>query len=266
MLKRSNLSVVTVAALFILGFLSPLHAEDPALVDTADKSGTNPINFTYDARVYNEYQWLLGPGNNSQNVTTFEYRAPFADGKWQFRTKVRATSLDIDGAGIDEFGFGDMDIRFLTVPYMNMQSKTAFAYGLEIFIPTGSSDISTNALSLGPQAFFAWFAPFDGLVDLIAPGYQHQFSIYEEGDTSEVHLGLIDLFILKTFNNKQQWVMLNPQGILNYEGKTEWAQIDIEIGTMFKKAGHSAYLRPSFGVGADRPYDVSAEVGYKIIW
>ena len=126
--------------------------------------------------------------------------------------------------------------------------------------------LSTNALALGPQAFYVFFAPFNGLVDLIAPGYQHQFSIYEESGAPDVHLGLVDLFILKTFNSKKQWVMLNPQAIINYETHTEWGQFDVELGTMLGKAGHSAYLRPSFGIGHDRTYDYSVEVGYKIVW
>ncbi len=46
--------------------------------------------------------------------------------------------------------------------------------------------------------------------------------------------------------------------------------IDVEAGTMLDKylgtKGHSAYLRPSIGIGGDRPTDGSIEVGYKIIW
>jgi len=232
-----------------------------------DKSGTNPLNFSYDARLYNEYQWLNVPGGGSKNDTTFEFRAPFADGKWQFRTRLRATNLSINKAGISEFGFGDMDMRFLTIPYVNMATKQAMAIGLEVFIPTGSNDaFSSNAFSFGPQVFYAFLAPFGGLVDLIAPGYQHQFSVYEESGASNVHLGLVDLFILKTFNEKQQWVMLNPQGILNYEAHKEWIQFDVEVGTMLKKKGHSLYARPSFGIGNDRSYDYSFEAGYKIVW
>jgi hypothetical protein len=43
-----------------------------------DKTGTNPMNFTFDARLYNEYQWLNTAGDGGQNITTFEFRAPFA--------------------------------------------------------------------------------------------------------------------------------------------------------------------------------------------
>jgi hypothetical protein len=46
--------------------------------------------------------------------------------------------------------------------------------------------------------------------------------------------------------------------------------IDLEAGTMRDKylgtKGHSAYARPSIGIGRDRLTDGSIEIGYKIIW
>jgi hypothetical protein len=66
------------------------------------------------------------------------------------------------------------------------------------------------------------------------------------------------------------WVLIDPQILLDYEQNKEFALIDFEAGTMLDKylgtKGHSAYLRPSIGVGSDRPTDGSIEVGYKIIW
>lgn len=264
-MKNTTLAkYATIAAFCNLVPLSSIHAE--GVVDKADKSGTNPIAFTYDARIYNEYQHLDLPGDAHLNVTTFEFRAPIAGGKWQFRTRLTASDLEVDKAGVDESGVGDMNFRFLSVPYMNMKSLTAVAVGLEVFLPTGDDILSTNAYTLGPQAFFVVFKPLDGLVDLIAPGYQHQFSVYEQNDADKVHLGLIDFFVLKMFNNKQQWLLLDPQGIINYEQETEWVQFDVEVGTMLPIDGHSLYVRPSAGMGSDAPYDYSCEVGYKIIW
>ena len=156
----------------------------------------------------------------------------------------------------------------LTVPYLDVPNKFAIATGVEIFFPTGSDDVlSTNAISIGPQVFFAFFAPFGGLVDLIAPGYQHEFSVWEESGAGNIHQGNLDLFILKTFNNRQQWILLNPQGVIDYENDLAFGLFDAEFGTMLNyMPGHSAYVRPSAGLGSDRPYDVSIEVGYKIIW
>ncbi len=54
------------------------------------------------------------------------------------------------------------------------------------------------------------------------------------------------------------------------ESVTEFLLLDIEFETMLDKylgtKGHSAYVRPSVGIGGHRPYDFSLEVGYKILW
>jgi hypothetical protein len=241
-----------------------------------DKTGTNPVNFTNDFRVYNEYLWLNTPGDSVQNVTTMEYRTPFADGKWQFRTRVRGVSLnsDLNDDGIDEIddsGLGDIDFRFLTVPYLNMAKRQAFAVGLETFLPTASEEaLGSERISLGPQIFAVKFAPFGIPNTLIAPAYQHKFSIYEQSDRDAVNLGLIDLFILWSSKDKQYWALLDPQGVINYDEDIKFGQVDAEAGMMLDKyigtQGHSVYVRPSVGFGKDRVSDGSIEVGYKIVW
>ncbi len=237
-------------------------------VQSQDKSGTNPINFTNDFRVYNEYQWLT-PANAGFNLTTFEFRTPLADGKWQFRTRLRASALD--AGPVDEFGFGDMDFRFLTVPYLNIEKKMAIAAGIEFGLPTGSHNLlSNNAVTAGPQIFGVFFKPFNGFFDLIAPAYQHKFSIYEEPGAPRVHQGLIDLFFLKSSADKNKWAMLNPQAVMDYENGRQFGLFEVEVGMMLDPflgtKGHSTYIRPSFGLGDDRPYDFSLEAGYKVIW
>lgn len=166
---------------------------------------------------------------------------------------------------------GDTDIRFLTVPYLDMSKKMAIAFGMEFFFDTASEDsLGLGATSLGPQVFAVFFKPFGGMFDLFAPAYQHKFSVDEDEGRGEVHQGLIDIFFLKTSADKQRWALLDPQIILDYENDTEFMLIDVEVGTMLDKyfgtKGHSAYLRPSIGIGGDRPTEGSIEVGYKVIW
>jgi hypothetical protein len=114
------------AILFLALFL-PLTAYSEDKPDfSGDQTGTNPINFTFDARLYNEYLWLNTEGDGDKNVTTLEFRHPFLDGKFQFRTRVRVAHLEADLTGnghddVDEFGLGEIDFRFLTVPYVNMK-------------------------------------------------------------------------------------------------------------------------------------------------
>ncbi len=96
-----------------------------------DKTGTNPINFQKDLRFYNEFTWLNTLGDGTQNLTTVEFRTPFAGGKWQWRVRARynALSADLNNDGIDdidESGLGDTDMRFLTVFSLNMATKTRY--------------------------------------------------------------------------------------------------------------------------------------------
>jgi hypothetical protein len=239
----------------------------------ADKTGTNPMNFTYDARVYNEFQWLNTKGDGHQNVTTLELRVPFADGKWQFRGRVRgvdlAADLNDDGSDdLNETGMGDSDFRLMTIPYMS--KKGAVALGTEFFFDTASEDeLGAGSTTVAPLVFLAYFNPI-GKGSILVPGYQHLISVeYDEG-RDQVHQGLIDLFLVKTFANNQIWGYVDPQILLDYENNKEFMLLEIQAGTMLDKLlpfkGHSVYVMPSFGVGADRPYDVSVEAGYKVVW
>jgi hypothetical protein len=236
-----------------------------------DKTGTNPLNFTYDARLYNEYRWLNTDGDGSQNLLTGEFRMPIAGGKWQLRGKVRSNGLkaDFDNDGfddLDESGFGDVDIRIATVPYFNMEKKMGVFAGVEFFFDTASEDaLGAGATSVAPFAFVAFFNPL-GPGSIIVPGYQHTISVNEATGRDKVNQGLIDLFIVKTFNENKYWGYVDPQIILDYEKNTEFMLLEIQGGMMFGPKGHSIYAMPSFGIGTDRPYDVSLEIGYKIIW
>ena len=236
-----------------------------------DKTGTNPLNFTNDARVYNEYRWLNTDGDGFQNLVTGEFRTPFAGGKWQARVKVRRNDLkaDFNNDGfddVDEGGFGDTDIRFATIPYMNMEKKMGVFAGVEFFLDTASEDaLGAGATSVAPFVFLALFNPI-GPGSILVPGYQHTISIDENTGRDEVHSGLIDLFLVKTWSKNKYWGYIDPQVILDYEDETEFMLIELQAGMMLGRAGHSMWVMPSFGVGNDRPYDFSLEVGYKVVW
>ena len=249
--------------------------EDVKATFEKDKTGTNPMNFTFDARLYNEYQWLNTAGDGGQNITTFEFRAPFADGKWQFRSKLRAVDLkaDFNDDGtddVDDFGFGDIDVRFMTIPYINMQKKLAVALGVEFFLNTASEDsLGAGAWTVAPLVFLPIFNPL-GPGSIFVPGYQHKISFYEDSGRDQVHLGLIDFFLVKTFAQNQYWAYIDPQIVLDYENSREFMLVELQGGMMLDKfvgsKGHSIWILPSFGVGSDSPYDFSFEVGYKYIW
>lgn len=238
----------------------------------ADKTGTNPINFQNELRLYNEYSWFNTDGDSNQNLTTLEFRTPFLDGKWQWRVRARYNAVQVDANDdgndeIDESGFGDMDMRFLTVPYLNMAKKMAVATGLEFFLDTASEDaLGSGAWSLGPQVFFVKFLSRG----LFAPALQYKFSVEEDSDRNKVNQILIDLNYLFMAKDNQSWFFADPQIIFDFESDTEFMIVDFEFGAMMSKwtdlQGQSIYLRPSIGIGSDRPTDYSVEVGYKFIW
>lgn len=236
-----------------------------------DKTGTNPMNFTYDARLYDEYRWLNTEGEGRQNLLTAEFRAPFAGGKWQIRAKIRSSNLraDFNNDGfndVSERGFGDTDIRVMTIPYLSMEKKLAVAVGVEAFIDTASDDaLGTGATSLAPFIFLGIFNPI-GPGSIFVPGYQHTFSVKEDDGRDKVHGGLIDMFLVKTWRDNKYWGYVDPQIVLDYKEGTQFMLLEFQAGMMVGPAGHSMWAMPSFGVGNHRPYDFSLEIGYKIVW
>ena len=250
--------------------------------DSSDKTGTNPVNFQRDIRIYNEYSWLnTGPDGN-QNQTTLEYRQALAGGKWQFRTKIPYTFLDIDPdpasgfPGIDEDGLGDINFRFLKQPWF--KGAYALAPAIEVFLDTASEDtLGSGADVLGPQVFVAYFygknpIPIPGYKGggLFAPGLQYRFSIDEDDGRSEVEAWAIDINYLALSDNKARWLFVNPQIFLDQENDEDYAFFDVEFGWMMAKwkpklRGHSFYVRPTFTIGTDRPTDYGIEVGYKVV-
>ena len=252
--------------------------EEPQQTDKSDKTGTNPINFQNDVRIYNEYSWLNTAGDGNQNLTTLEFRTPFMDGKWQYRFRARynvlKADLNDDGSDdVDESGLGDMDMRFLTVPYV--VGANAFAYALEVFFDTASDDaLGSGTTSLGPQVFYVrffrgGFGPYKG-GGLFAPGLQYKFSVDEDDGRSDTNQILIDLNLLMMGTSKKFWFFTDPQIIFDLENDTEFAIIDLEFGWMMANwwpdlKGHSFYIRPAFGVGNDRPIDYAVEFGYKVV-
>jgi len=251
---------------------------EQAAKDASDKSGTNPINFQRDLRIYNEYLWLNTAGDGNQNLTTLEFRTPFAGGKWQFRTRIPYSSLtaDVNGDGIDDIddsGLGDVNFRLLTVPYF--EGANAVAFALEVFVDTASEDsLGAGTTSLAPIVFFGrffrgGFGPWQK-GGLFAPGLQYKFSVDEDEGRDKTEQIILDINFLLQSVDGQAWLFAEPQIVFDQETDADFAIMDIEFGWMMTKwwpnlTGQSFYLRPTFTIGADRPTDYGIEVGYKFI-
>jgi len=248
--------------------------------DTSDKSGTNPVNFQRDFRIYNEYSWLNTAGDGSQNALTMEYRQALFGGEWQFRARVpTVTSLtaDFNNDGmddLDESGLGDANFRLMKKPWF--KGHHAIAIAMEVFLNTASEDaLGSGTTTLGPQIFYAYFfgknpLPIPGYRGggLFAPGLQYRFSIDEDRGRSDTDAIAIDINYLAMSEDKTRWLFVNPQVLSDRENDQDYAFFDIEFGWMMAKwnperKGQSFYIRPTFTIGADRPTDYGIELGYK---
>jgi len=91
----------------------------------------------------------------------------------------------------------------------------------------------------------------------------------EDDGRSETDQVLIDLNYLRMAKDKQSWFFTDPQIVIDNETDEEYCVCNFEFGWMMTKwfdlPGHSFYIRPSVGVGGDRPTDGSVEIGYKIV-
>jgi hypothetical protein len=256
--------------------------------DEKDNSGTNPVNFSYDFRLISEMADLKDDGG-SQLKYTAEFRwplgrdianlrgdkegSPFYDMGKMFSLRFRANyqNLSFDNPSNDPFGtsevsgIGDLDARLLGIAYAS--KRVVIAPGLEAFFDTASNDaLGSGKNALGPVVF----AVFPGIIggnSLFAPGYQYVFDIGGDEDRSDISRSQIDLYFVWQLAKGKNWLILDPQIILDHENSTEFGTVEAEWGFMIApKQGISAYIRPGAGLGVDRPYDWNLEFAVKFVW
>ena len=284
-LKLLAAALITLSCMQLVGLVGPTAAvAQEAEEKEEDNTGTNPINFTYDARFYSETSWL--PGDNSSLITnTFEFRAPlgrdlanltnqkegiFNDlgNKHALRIKVRTKSLNLDdgeGSNTNISGIGDLDLRWLYIPYVT--NKVGIATGLEAFFPTATNDaLGDGKLILRPQIFGGFFGLL-GKNSIFAPGLLYLFDVAGDDDRASVNQWQVDMYFVWLLAQMRHWLIVNPQLVFDVENSKEYMIVDLEFGYMIPPLpGASIYLRPGAGVGADRPLDWTFEFGFKFIW
>jgi len=265
-----------ILSLFVLVAVAATAFAQEEEAPKKDNSGTNPINFTYDYRLYMEMQQLKDNGG-SQFRTIMEIRAPLGrdlanvigkeggvwgnmGSKFQLRFRGYYNSYN-NNEGPTISGIGDFDARFLWVAHANR--KWAVAPGLETFFNTASNDaLGSGSTVLAPTVFFGFFNLL-GKRSIFAPGYQYRFNV----SGNEVSQSVIDLYFVYMLAKGKNWVIINPQPIFDHLNNTEFMVVDVEWGFMIvPKSGISGYIRPGFGVGADRPFNYNLEFAIKFVW
>lgn len=248
----------------------------------ADKTGTNPANFTYDFRIITEMAEL--PDNQgSQSTQTFEVRWPLgrdvanlrseSEGdtfydmgkRWGARFRVKHVGLSLnnpEGGTTEVSGIGDMDARLLYLAYAS--PNIIVVPGLEAFFDTASNDaLGAGTTTLAP-VIFTVFPNLVGKGSLFAPGYQYVFDV---GSGAAISRSQIDLYFVWGLAQGLNWLILDPQIIIDHENDKTLGTCEVEWGfMMIPESGVSGYLRPGAGIGSNRPYEWNMEVGLKFVW
>ena len=252
-----------------------------------DNSGTNPANFTYDARFYFEMAGFSDPGG-SYLTNYMEFRLPLgrdivkAAGldnesvihdlgkKFGARIRFRYKDLNIETPGSGAFensnvsGIGDIDARVLWMAY---GSKNVIVVpGLEATFNTSSHDALGYGANVLAPTLFGVFPGLLGKGSLFAPGYQYLFDV-DGGDDNDINRSQLDLYFVWLLGKGANWLIVDPQIIYDHATDAMPALVELEYGYMIKALpGASVYLRPGVGIGADRPYDWNFEGGLKFVW
>lgn len=255
-----------------------------------DNTGTNPGNFTYDARFYSEMADLYDPGG-SLMTSTFEFRLPLGRDianlsdepesspfynmgqRFQVRLKSRYKSLNIDNPDNAPFnasnvsGIGDMDLRILYMAYTSKNRKFSLAAGLEATFNLATNDALGTGKNLLSPMLFGVFPGLLGKGSLFAPAYQYVFDIGGDPARANVNRSQIDLYFVWLLAKGKNWLIVDPQIVIDHDTGKVPMLAEVEWGTMIKPVpGASVYIRPGVGFGMDRPYTWNLEAGLKFIW
>lgn len=286
-----KISIKILALIVLVAFTTTAFAqEEEVLKEVAkkaedlkkkDNSGTNPINFTYDFRLIQEMQQFPDDGG-SQKKSYMELRAPMGrdlanvtgseagalvdlGSRWAVRLRGYYNTVTVNNnvanTSTTYSGIGDFDARILYVAKANQ--KFAIAPGLEGFFNTASNDVvGAGQNVIAPVVFFGFFNAL-GKYSIFAPGYQHRLNL----DGKTVNQSVLDIYYVKMLAKGKNWMIINPQPIYDWENEAGYMVVDVEWGFMIAKAsGISGYVRPGFGVGANRPFNYNFEYAIKFVW
>ena len=248
----------TCLLLLVLSTPTPGLAQD-------DNTGTNPVNFTYDARFIIEMAEFK-EGGGSLVTNTFELRWPLGRDvanlrgaqagslfydmgtKVGMRFRARYQNLSVDTPGAAPFdtsevsGIGDIDARALYLAYTS--AKLIIATGLEAFFDTASNDaLGSGKTSLGPQVFTV-FPGILGGRSLFAPGYQYVFDIAGDDANPDISRSQIDLYFVWLLAKGKNWLIVDPQVILDHETDKELGTVEAEWDS---RGSTSEYTGKDFG-------------------
>jgi hypothetical protein len=247
---------IGLAACFVFGTVA-----EGLTQEEKDTSGTNPAILSRTLSISNEYRFL--PDDSYYNQTLIRYTEPFADGKMSARFTLPLNATDVSGD--DEFGIGDIALKFSWIPYVSRQQ--AFVLSTEVYAPTASEDIlGTGKWVVAPGITWAWFVSPEVI---LAPAYIQNWSVAGDDDRLDVNRGDFDFYVVYRPHGKRWWITSDLTVSHDFESDSTPADWEVTFGRNLKVfedgAALNGYIRPGIGFGHDRAYDFNIEVGLTLV-
>ncbi len=236
-------------------------ATEPTTQPEVDTSGTNPVVLTRGANFNNEYIKLTA--GNYSNVTKFTYVEPFANGRMNVVFNLPFVANDVLGEG--RFGLGDVSVKWNWVADVNL--KTGLVVATELTTPTASDRVlGSGKWTLAPSLIYVFFVNKN---IIIAPAYIHNFSFAGDSDRANIHRGDFDLYVVYTADDKSWWVTSDLAVSFDYQNGKTPAAWKVQYGRNLAKlpsgGALNGFIKPGLGIGGDRAFDWSIQVGLSLV-
>jgi hypothetical protein len=234
-----------------------LAQESPA---EADKTGTNPTVLSRTFNVLNEY--LSRPAGSYLNTTTVRYTEPFADGRMSLRLSVPFAAMHV--GGVTDSGLGDIAAKWTWVAHLDR--REGYVVSAELFAPTaGQRSLGTGKWVFAPGLTYVYFASKE---IIIAPALVHNVSFAGDGGRQNVNSTNFDLYTLYKPVGQNWWLTSDLTIGHNWIANTNPTSWKLALGTTIGKLGDGVVnltVKPGVGIGADRPFNWSLEVGLAVV-
>ena len=222
-------------------------------------NGTDPTKLATAVLVQYKYTELLT--NDSTGLFEAQYTHPIG------ALKNKSLTVNIpyaSGVVDDDFGLGDLSLKFTHVAALN--SQRGLAYTAEaIFDTADRNELGTGQTVLKVSGFYAKFLKGG---NIFAPALVHQIDLSNNKDRSNVNNTTLDLYYVPKLTNPNYFLTFDPAVTSDWENNREYVSLTVTLGRMLGKAfgGDSqVYIKPQILGGSERPVDWTIQVGYKVI-
>lgn len=246
-----------VAALLVCLMAAPVMAQ--ASSPETENDGLDPTRPVRQAKLGLE-RLDLGSGVASWKLES-SFNQPVGDGFTVLRAVVPFAANS--GLGDDAMRLGDASFKVTRV--LERTRTHGIVLSAELAAPTAArADLGTGKWVLKPSAIYALFLP----QGILAPSLLHNVSIAGNAARPDVNLTTFDLYFVPKLSDPKLLMTLDPA--LNHDWQrgatflTLAATVGVKLGPMLGGRGQIT-VKPSIGLGANRPYDWGLAVNYVLL-